>query len=483
MSIKQDQIKQLYANAPLAIFASICIAGIVTYILFGHVPERDLFIWCFLIFFSFFLRIVIVYLYKRSGQYSDSELIINRWLILYQITVFITGFLWGSSVYFSDYYQLLDYRLMITAIGFALAGGATVTLGVVFSAYLAFTLPMLLLITISMFLSNAPTHFESAWLILIGIVYSVSTAYRYSKNSYDVLARTDELNQANIIILQQADSLDAEVKKRSKELLIARDEAIQANKAKSDFLANMSHELRTPMHGILGFVNMGIDHPERLTQHKVLEYLGYIKSSADRLMGLLNDLLDLAKLESGKMEMEFKPASLQAIVINAISEQQVCLEKNYQQVIVLNDDNAESNIGNGIFDEPKIAQVITNLLSNAIKFSPKSEKIEYYIKNTSLPIEIKDSPEENKTVPAILFSMRDHGKGISEQDLLLIFDKFHQGFGSQIGTTKGTGLGLPICKEIIALHRGKIQAENHPDGGALFSFIIPVKQTENDVLL
>ena len=112
------------------------------------------------------------------------------------------------------------------------------------------------------------------------------------------------------------------------------------------------------------------------------------------------------------------------------------------------------------------------MLSNAIKFSPEKQSIEITIKETQQKSKQSDSLENY-----LQFSIRDHGKGISENEINQIFDKFVQGSDEVVGTTKGTGLGLSICYEIIKLHHGKIWAENHPDGGAILNFLLPVKQS------
>ncbi len=259
-------------------------------------------------------------------------------------------------------------------------------------------------------------------------------------------------------------TLDGKVKLRTQELEKQTQRANHANKAKSAFLANMSHELRTPMHGIISFANMGIDHPERLTQEVSLKYFGYIKISADRLMDLLNDLLDLAKLEAGKMDMNMSQGSLYDTAVKCISEQQARLTELNISIIW----HPDSISGDAKFDATRIGQVITNYLSNAIKFTPQGQQ-------QGQQIEIRIAPDKSfGSDPALLFSMRDHGKGIPIDENELIFNKFEQGSRSVAGVTGGTGLGLPICKEIITAHKGKLWAKNHADGGAVFYFIIPM---------
>lgn len=254
------------------------------------------------------------------------------------------------------------------------------------------------------------------------------------------------------------------------DLLKAKEQADKANKSKSDFLAKMSHELRTPMHGILGYANIGLKKIETSTPEKNFKYFTNIKNSGDRLVILLNDLLDLAKLESGKMEMNFAQHSLKDIVHDCILEQIERAKELNLNIPCL--DNCTCIYETTQFDDKRITQVIANLLSNAIKFSPSGQNIDLLIENAEL---LKKNGEKSA---AVLFSIRDYGSGIPEGKYELVFDKFTQCSDATVETTKGTGLGLPICKEIIELHHGNIWAENHPDGGAVFSFIIPVEQED-----
>lgn len=282
-----------------------------------------------------------------------------------------------------------------------------------------------------------------------------------------VSRKNKQLAHANMIITEQTNNLESKVLKRTKELSEAQQKAEYANKSKSEFLANMSHELRTPMHGILSYANLGIEKTNEVTAEKNLKYFTNIKTSGDRLMVLLNDLLDLAKLESGKMEMTFCKHSLKTIAQICVAEQKARLDENNIEALC----DTGDFMGEGIFDDVRIGQVITNFLSNAIKFTPKNNRIKFTISPAKLQILSTDKND----VDALLFSVRDYGKGIPDGECELIFDKFVQGSDTTAGTTKGTGLGLPISKEIIDLHQGKIWAENHPGGGAAFSFIIPVE--------
>lgn len=243
------------------------------------------------------------------------------------------------------------------------------------------------------------------------------------------------------------------------ELMYAKIEAQNANKAKSIFLTNMSHELRTPLHGILSFSDFGMERTENDTSDKLYKYFSQIHNSGERLLILLNNLLDISKLEAGKMEMELAPCSLRDIIKTVINEQLVRIQESDMSI----DYDCGMKDIKATLDKGRITQVIANLLSNAIKFNQQGQ-----------PIHISVQQDQLDGIDAIYFSIRDHGTGIPEKEISLVFDKFFQSSMTTSGTA-GTGLGLPISQEIIEAHKGKIWAENHPDGGSIFKLLLPLK--------
>ncbi|HEX3359066.1 MAG TPA: ATP-binding protein, partial [Tepidisphaeraceae bacterium] len=230
----------------------------------------------------------------------------------------------------------------------------------------------------------------------------------------------------------------------------------ESNRLKSEFLANVSHELRTPLNSILGFAEL-LKESGTSPDAKNTRYLQNILASANNLLTLINDLLDLAKIEAGRMEVRSEPISLNDLfealnnLLKPLTE-----GKGVQIVIAITPEVPIIHT-----DPAKLQQVLYNFLSNAIKFSPRDGTIE-------LSAELLNAE-------SIRISVTDHGPGIATEQQQMIFEKFRQIDGSITRQHSGSGLGLAISKELIALLSGSIGVMSVPNEGATFWVVLPLK--------
>ena len=254
-----------------------------------------------------------------------------------------------------------------------------------------------------------------------------------------------------VIAIQNA-RLFHEIKDKSHQLEVA-------NQHKSEFLANMSHELRTPLNAIIGFSEVLTEEMFGEVNDKQMEYLKDIHSSGQHLLSLINDVLDLSKIEAGHMELELSCFDLSLLLDNALT---LVRERASRQGL-----KVELDVGPGleewVGDARKIKQVVVNLLSNAVKFTPTGGSV------TVRAARIGDMAR---------VSVIDTGVGIAPKDQALVFEEFRQARGDYLRKTEGTGLGLSLARRFVELHGGRMELQSSVGHGSTFDFTLPAHELQ-----
>lgn len=284
-----------------------------------------------------------------------------------------------------------------------------------------------------------------------------------------VLVRTKDLTA----VVADLESEIAERKKIEVALVDANYQAEQASLAKTDFLANMSHELRTPLNSIIGFSELLMIEPEDVIDAESREKLGYILDSAWHLLSLINDILDLSKIESGKLV--FEPATVN--IQNMVEATLIMLGDKARKKDVRLTSDIEPVITKIIADERKLKQILSNLVSNAIKFSNAHSDVRVSVSLASLdefnsccgPTGVAGS----HMTQFMRFSVEDTGIGIIDEDIGKLFQPFVQVDSSLTRRYEGSGLGLHLSRQMVELHGGCIWVDSEPGKGSTFSFIVP----------
>jgi two-component system, NtrC family, sensor kinase len=290
---------------------------------------------------------------------------------------------------------------------------------------------------------------------------------RIEVSSNDELgALADEFNRMAAQLQQSYSGLELKVEERTRDLASALDELDEksreleaASQHKSDFLANMSHELRTPLNAILGFSQVLREEMVGTVNDKQAEYLDDILSSANHLLSLINDVLDLSKVEAGQIELEIAAFSLRESLERGVVMVRERATKNGVRVALVTDPDLDLVDG----DERRVRQVIFNLLSNAVKFTPAGGAVDVSAARVGRDVRV---------------SVTDTGPGLAPEDYDRIFDEFQQ-TDAGIEQREGTGLGLALSKRLVELHGGRIWVDSELGHGSTFVFTLPLQGQRN----
>lgn len=268
---------------------------------------------------------------------------------------------------------------------------------------------------------------------------------------------------SNFLVIILSD--DSEERKIRQEIIESANAARLANEAKSTFLSNMSHDIRTPMNAVIGFTTLLDNNAENPT--KVHEYSKKIIDSGNHLLGLINDILDIAKIESGKTVLSLEECNLNK-VFNDISDMTSSLYKAKNQTFNLHLSVPEDE--NVLLDKLRFTQILQNLISNAIKYTPDGGRIDVYANKIGV--------DNNNGIGRYHFIVKDNGIGMSEEFQKRLFEPFSRETNSVVNKIQGTGLGLAITKNLIDLMGGSISATSSINNGTTFEVFLNLKTSE-----
>ncbi len=327
-------------------------------------------------------------------------------------------------------------------------------LGTQYNTVIMMTFTLLLILN---YLSGYPILYNLgillivAILVILGFLVNTKTDELYL-NEFDLKKKSMETEKLNLELTSLNESMHA----RTEELTRANRDLRKLDQMKSDFISMVSHEFRSPLTSIKAFSNILLNNNDIVQPEERNEFLKIIDQESDQLTRMINDILDLSKLEAGKMEWNMQDVSLVDIIIKATgSIAPLSSEKEIRMVT-----EVEKDLPMVMGDADRLMQVITNLLSNAVKFTRQKGNIRITARSAGDEIQV---------------SVEDDGIGIPEDQVQEIFSKFKQGGNVLTDKPKGTGLGLPISKVIIQAHGGRIWAEGSTAGqGSRFVFTVPL---------
>ncbi len=379
------------------------------------------------------------------------------WVVLDIAMTTVTIWLTGGLA--SPWY--LIYMTSIVGAGFV-AGGRSATVAAMLASA-AYLLLLGLMGHIGPDGAGLPVAIARLSLLMLGTFLGLLGALDMQRKRDVIRQLKDEEEKKVAELTRLTEALD----QRTRELADANLRFLEADRQKSQFLASMSHELRTPLNSIIGFSEVLNTRLGPTLEPKHARFLQNIHQSGTHLLGLINDILDLTKIESGKMEMHPEKLQVRPLVEGVLSLMRGQAARREIEIVAdLPDDLPMIEA-----DESRVKQILFNLISNAVKFSADGSKVMCTVRGRP------PGPDALLELPSVAFEVRDHGIGIDPTDHLKVFQEFRQLDASSARKREGTGLGLALVKKFVELHGGTIRLRSRLNEGATFTVLLPQQRS------
>lgn len=432
--VEDELTRLLYRSAGFGLFSNFVLAGILILGVGQYFPWRQSLVWFGTIFLISGARLALNIAFNRRNPAPER---LGWWRRAFVTGVIIVGVTWGAAGWFFYGVENIFSLLLLMIIIAGMNAGAARSLAPVMLSYRIYVLTTLSPLTVRFLLADDPGGWTLALIIITYVLFLLNTAKLHH----------NDLRRLYRLIFENEDLVET--------LSSAKLKAEAASQAKGDFLATMSHEIRTPMNGVIGMLQLLRESPLSPEQKT---HADIAAGSADTLLRLLDDILDLARIESGKVEFEqlpYAPSAALKEVATLLSAQ--AREKNLLLNLKLPNDESFQVLG----DVVRLKQVIINLTVNAIKFTEQGR----------IDLELSIVREDDTRV-ALRFMIRDTGIGMSREVQLRLFQAFTQGDSSTTRRFGGSGLGLSISQRLVRQMGGDISVSSTPNYGSEFSFEI-----------
>ena len=437
-SIRFEQTDQLFAHVGMGLAVTIANAGILVYAVHDDIPNALIFGWLTAVTAVVILRAILLIAYRQTSPDNRKS---AMWRHLFDAGTLAMGLTWGAATLCAFSETNIANQMFLGFVLGGMAAGAVSTLAFDFRTYLLFLIPCLTPFIIRLLATGAEPHISMGVMACLFTLVLVASGRRY----HSALKTALELRHAN------NDLID--------ELRSAIEKADEASQSKSLFLANMSHEIRTPMNGVFGMTDLLKRTTLSQRQKRLVDT---ISQSAQTLLTIINDILDLSRIEAGKLELDRVDYDIRHCIEGSVELFIEEAERKSLDLTVF----VSSTVPNIVTGDPgRLRQIFVNLLGNAVKFTD----------NGTVAIEAKAIGTNNPNTPELVVTVSDTGIGIDKELLDRIQDPFVQADSSINRRFGGTGLGLSISKHLISMMSGSMHIDSRKGEGTRITVKIPLE--------